>query len=154
MKNKSVLLSMLVLSIISFVYCSDKDNILPSKKDATDYSSPETVAKGFWNALKSNNADKAKMFYLTIEESKTFPSELSSEYANLYNREMTQIESHLQTAKDSNWKEFIIDHEEYLASHKGVEGTIILERSGEYEITIGLYIVQVSSNTWKITDAD
>jgi len=154
MKDKSVFLSVFLLLLIAFSNCSDRNNSSSSKNDPIDYSSPEIVAKGFWNVLKANNADKAKMFYLTIEESKAFPSEVSSKYANLYNREMTQIKSHLQTAKDTNWKEFKIDEEEYLAGHKGVEGTIILERSGEYEITIGLYIVQVSANIWKITDAD
>lgn len=116
-----------------------------------DFSSPETVAKSFWNALKNEQVELAKRHYITPEEGKPLMGEKIVERLS---REFRQLENNLiQKASNSKWIGFKIREKEYFKGKKFLEAYVEFEKGGVSK-QIGLALISIGQNTWKITDVD
>ncbi len=135
--------SLIIFIFILLISCANKINL----------TTPESVAKGFWKALKNKNKEEAIKYYITIEEVRLIGGPVDK-FTRTIDRQISNIDDYIKYVEGYKWEKFEVINEEYSVGHKMIEGRLIFKGvyDGE-EITrsIGpIGVINIRENAWKI----
>ena len=117
--------------------------------DEIELSTFENATRSFFNALKNENIELAKRFYITKEEARQtgFEKELTKKL----NRSIKKMEKrYIPDAKGGIWLRFKIDKEESREGIQGVGGHILFISRDNIVRQLWIGIVKLKDGTWKI----